>query len=134
MLFHIDAAKKEDALLCTSFFFLSDIEPLLEAINTSASVYKLLLSGIERMAFGTDINLHLFLCGPGLKCFTAYAANDAFAVLGMNVFLHCCFTSFAYAMAFNRRRYNTITPSDLQQLFSILLCFLRQSGSLQQLR
>ena len=115
-------AKKRRTFVRLSFF-LFDIEALLEAINTSASVNKLLLSGIERMAFGTDINLHLFLCGPGLKCFTAYAANDAFAVLGMNVFLHCCFTSFAYAMAFNRKRYNTITLNDLQQLFSILLCF-----------
>ena len=76
-----------------------NIEPLLEAINTSTSVYQLLLAGIERMAFGADIHLHLFLCGAGFKCFTAYAANDTFAVLGMNVFLHCCFTSFAYAMA-----------------------------------
>ena len=79
------------------------IETLLEAINTSASVYELLLAGVERMALGADINLHLFLCGPGLKCFTAYAANDAFAVLGMDVFLHCCFTSFAYAMALNAK-------------------------------
>ena len=76
-----------------------NIEPLLEAINTSASVYQLLLAGIERRALGADIHLHLFLRGAGFKCFTAYAANDTFAVLGMNVFLHCCFTSFAYAMA-----------------------------------
>jgi hypothetical protein len=55
------------------------------------------------MALGADINLHLFLRGAGLKCFTAYAANDAFAVLGMDVFLHCCFTSFAYAMALNAK-------------------------------
>ena len=74
-------------------------ETLLEAINTSASVNELLLAGIERMALGTDINLHLFLGRTGFECFTAYAANDAFAVLGMDLFLHCCFTSFAYAMA-----------------------------------
>ena len=79
------------------------IEALLEAINTSASVNQLLLAGIERMALGADINLHLFLRGTGLECFTAYAANDAFAVLGMDVFLHCCFTSFAYAMASNAK-------------------------------
>ena len=84
-------------------FLLFHIEALLEAINTSASVYKLLLAGVERMALGADINLHLFLCGTGLECFTAYAANDAFAVLGMDVFLHCCFTSFAYAMASNAK-------------------------------
>ena len=40
------------------------------------------------MALGADIYFHLFLCGAGLKCLTAYAANNAFAVLGMDVFLH----------------------------------------------
>ena len=109
--------KKRRPQQCAPFIFLFHIETLLEAINTSASVNELLLSGIERMAFGTDINFHLFLCGTGLKCFTAYAANDAFAVLGMDVFLHCCFTSFAYAMAFNRKKYNTILKNDLQHFF-----------------
>jgi len=94
-----------------------NIEPLLEAINTSASVYQLLFAGIERMALGADIHFHLFLRGAGFKCFTAYAANDTFAVLGMNVFLHCCFTSFAYAMAVNRKRYNIIIVRLLQSFF-----------------
>ena len=96
------------------------IEPLLEAINASASVNQLLFTGVERMALGADINLHLFLGGAGLKCFTAYAANDAFAVLGMDVFLHCCFTSFAYAMAIERKMYNTISVSLLQPFFLCL--------------
>ena len=97
------AAKKEKAVQSYALRLLFHIEALLEAINTSASVYQLLLAGVERMAFGADINLHLFLCGTGLKSFTAYAANYAFAVLGMDVFLHCCFTSFAYAMASNAK-------------------------------
>ena len=96
------------------------IEPLLEAINASASVNQLLFTGVERMALGADINLHLFLRGAGLKCFTAYAANDAFAVLGMDVFLHCCFTSFAYAMAVNRKTHININKNRLQPLFSIV--------------
>ena len=82
---------------------LFDVEPLLEAIHTSASVNQLLLPGVERMTFGANIHLHLFLRGTSFKCFTAYAANDAFAVLGMDVFLHFCFTSFAYAMALNAK-------------------------------
>jgi hypothetical protein len=94
--------KKKSAYHSTLFFLL-DIETLLEAINTSASVNQLLLTGVERMALGADINLHLFLGRAGFECFTAYAANDAFAVLGMDVFLHCCFTSFAYAMALNAK-------------------------------
>ena len=76
-----------------------NIEALLEAVNTSARVYQLLFAGVARMALGADINLHLFLRGAGLKSFTAYAANHALTILGMNIFLHCCFTSFAYAMA-----------------------------------
>ena len=78
---------------------LFNIEALLETINTAARVNQLLLAGIERMALGADIHFHLFLCGAGFKCFTAYAANHALTILGMNIFLHCCFTSFAYAMA-----------------------------------
>ena len=78
---------------------LFNIEALLETINTAARVNQLLLAGIERMALGTGIHLHLFLGRAGLKSFTAYAANHALTILGMNIFLHCCFTSFAYAMA-----------------------------------
>ena len=100
--------------LCISF----DIETFLETINTTASIYQLLLAGIERMALGADIHLHLFLRGTGFKCFTAYAANDAFAVLGMDVFLHCCFTSFAYAMAVNRKTHININKNRLQPFFS----------------
>jgi len=76
-----------------------NIEALLETIYPSARVNKLLLAGIEGMAFGTDIHLHFFLGRSGFKSFTAYAANHALTILGMNIFLHCCFTSFAYAMA-----------------------------------
>ena len=111
------SVKKKRPYCLYGLHLLFHIEPLLEAINTSASINQLLLSGVERMALGADINLHLFLGGAGLKCFTAYAANDAFAVLGMDVFLHCCFTSFAYAMAFEREKYNTITGIELQLFF-----------------
>ena len=76
-----------------------NIEALLEAIHTAARVNQLLLAGVERMALGANIHLHLFLGRSGLKSFTAYAANHALTILGMNIFLHCCFTSFAYAMA-----------------------------------
>ena len=102
--------------LCISF----DIETFLETINTTASINQLLLAGIEGMALGADIHFHFFLCGTRLKSFTAYAANHTLAVLGMDVFLHCCFTSFAYAMAVNRKTYLTIIVDRLQVFF---LCF-----------
>ena len=78
---------------------LFNVEALLETVNTAARVNELLLAGVERMALGADIHLHLFLGRAGFKSFTAYAANYALTILGMNIFLHCCFTSFAYAMA-----------------------------------
>ena len=74
-------------------------ETLFEAIHASTRINQLLLARVERMALGADIHLQLFLRGAGLEGLTAYAANDAFTVLGMDSFLHCCFTSFAYAMA-----------------------------------
>ena len=70
------------------------VEALFETIHTAAGVNQLLLAGIERMALGADINLHLFLGGAGFKSFTAYAANHALSILGMNVFLHCFFHLF----------------------------------------
>ena len=93
-------SKRKDVLyISTSIGNSFNIEALLEAVNTSARVYQLLLAGVERMALGTNIHLHLFLGRSGFKSFTAYAANHALTILGMNIFLHCCFTSFAYAMA-----------------------------------
>jgi len=70
------------------------VETLFETIHTAAGVNQLLLAGIERMALGADINLHLFLGGACFKSFTAYAANHALSILGMNVFLHCFFHLF----------------------------------------
>ena len=102
--------------LCISF----DIETFLETINTTASIYQLLLAGIERMAFGADIHFHFLFRGTRLKSFTAYAANHTLAVLGMDVFLHCCFTSFAYAMAVNRKTHININKNRLQPLFSFV--------------
>jgi len=96
------------------------VETFLEAIDTSASINQLLFARVEGMAFGANINLHFLLGGAGLKRFTAHAANNALAVLGMDVFLHCCFTSFAYAMAVNRKTYLTIIVDRLQVFF---LCF-----------
>ena len=73
---------------------LFNIEALLETVNTAARVNELLLAGVERMALGADIHLHLFLGRAGLKSFTAYAANHALTILGMNIFLHCLFHLF----------------------------------------
>ena len=96
---------------------LFQIETLLEAINTSARINKLLFAGIEGMALGADIHFQFLLGRTGFKRLTAYAANDALAVLGMDLFLHCDFTSFAYAMIgfISRGNYSTIEKEQLQE-------------------
>ena len=77
---------------------LLEAETLLETIDASAGINQLLLAGVEGMALGADIHLQFLLGRTGLKRLTAHAANDALAVVGMDLFLHCDFTSFAYAM------------------------------------
>ncbi len=49
---------------------------LLETINTSAGVNKLLTSGVKGMALGANFNLKLTLNRTGYECFTTCAAYD----------------------------------------------------------
>ena len=58
---------------------------LLELVNTSAGVNKLLLTGEERMALGANFNFHLAaLCGLGRYCFAASATNYALFIIRMD--------------------------------------------------
>lgn len=61
---------------------------LLELINTSAAVNKLLATGIEGVTLGADFNLKLALYRAAFKGFTASTANDAFAIGRMDVLFH----------------------------------------------
>ena len=61
---------------------------LLETVNTSASVHKLLLARKERMALGANFNLELTLDGTALEGLTASATNDALTVIGVDILLH----------------------------------------------
>ena len=56
--------------------------------DTAARVNELLLAGEERVALGADFNLQLLLGRAGGEGLAAYAADDCFAVLGMDAFLH----------------------------------------------
>ena len=104
---------------------LVETEALLETIDTSAGIHQLLLAGVEGMALGADIHSKFLLGRAGFKRLTAHAANDAFAVLGMNFFLHCDFTSFAYAMSGPSRRQNcNMNEAGLQVLFFFIQNFL----------
>ena len=62
---------------------------LLELVHAAAGIHQLLLAGVERVALGADFNAQLLLGGAGCERFTAYAANDRLAILGMDAFLHC---------------------------------------------
>jgi len=59
-----------------------------EFLNTSASLRRLLLSGIERMALGADLNVDLRLRGTGNEFVAAVASYLALIVLGLNALLH----------------------------------------------
>ncbi len=75
---------------------LVEVELLLELINTSACVNKLLFAGEERMAFGTNINLNVILNGLG-NIFSATSTLDSSGlVFGMDTLLHFRFLSFIY--------------------------------------
>lgn len=69
-------------------------ESLIETFHTSAGLNGLLLSGIERMTFGTDFHLEGIglLGGTGLEFSSAGASYVNYLVIGMYFFFHS-FTS-----------------------------------------
>ena len=71
------------------------LKSLLELVNTSACIDKLLLAGEEGVALGTDFNSDLAaLSGLGCNSLAACATDYALFVLGMNSGLHDFNTSF----------------------------------------
>ena len=72
-------------IVCRLF---AQIEALVEAVNTAAGVYQLLLAGKERMALGADFNADLGYVGDSLHSSTASAANHSRAILGMDILFH----------------------------------------------
>ena len=67
---------------------LVEVETLLEAVNTSAGIDKLLFTGEERMALGANFNADILGCGTGGYLVTARAADSSFLVLGMQILFH----------------------------------------------
>ena len=61
---------------------------LVETVNTSTGVNKLLLAGVERVTLGANFNLELTLDGTALEGLTASATNDALTVIGVDILLH----------------------------------------------
>ena len=61
---------------------------LVETVNTSTGVNKLLLAGVEGMALRADFNLDVLLCGTGCENVATGTADRSLFVLGMDTFLH----------------------------------------------
>ena len=87
--------KRSQTCASRLLFCRSDTETLLEAIDTAAAVHQLLLAGVERVTLGADFDTQLRFGGTRLERRAAHAADDAFVVLGMDLFFHAIFTSFA---------------------------------------
>ncbi len=87
---HKVTPKKKAAQTCTAFclFLCVQIESSVEAIHTPAGIYKLLLAGEERMAFGTNVHAQLRFRGAGLKFIAAGAFHSRGFVFGMNTLFH----------------------------------------------
>ena len=66
----------------------SATELLVELVNTSAGVHKLLFAGEERMALGADINVNIILGGLGLIYSSASANDNGILIFGMDIRLH----------------------------------------------
>ena len=70
------------------FALLIEIETLLEAVNTSAGINKLLLTGVERMALGANFHLDVLLGRLCLDHVAAVAGDGRLVQYGMDVLFH----------------------------------------------
>ena len=80
------------------FILLVQIETLLEAINTSAGVYQLLLAREEGVALGANVNDDVLLGGAGLNDIAASATNGRLLIIGMDALLHVVSPLSGYAL------------------------------------
>ncbi len=68
---------------------LSALQTLLELINTSAGINKLLLTGKERMTLRANFNAdHAALGGTGGNFLAASALDYSFTIIGMDSVFH----------------------------------------------
>lgn len=67
---------------------LAEIIALLESVNASAAVNKLLLAGKERVALRADFDLDIGLCGTRFDYVSASALNRGRLICGMNSLFH----------------------------------------------
>ena len=80
------------------FALLVQIEALLEAINTSAGIYQLLLTGEERVTLRANVNDDVLLGGASLNDIAASATNGRLLIIGMDALLHVVSPLSGYAL------------------------------------
>ena len=67
---------------------LLEVVSLFETVHAAAGINQLLFPRKERMAFGANIYLKLFLDGTRYKSFAASTFYRTFTILGMYSFFH----------------------------------------------
>ena len=90
---------------------LVQVESSLEAVNTSAGINELLLTGKERVALGADFYRDILLGGSGLIYSTTSTANGSRLVIRMDSFLHLRFTSFRISLTVIEIYYHNTRPN-----------------------
>ena len=78
--------KKAEPMPC--LFFLLHSKLLIELINSTLSGSSLLVSGVERMALGTDFHVNLRLCWTCHEGVSTVAGYGCLIVAWMNSFSH----------------------------------------------
>ncbi len=100
-------------------------QSLLELVNSSAGINKLLLTGKEGMALGADFNSH-FSAFSGLSCYglAASTLDRHFFVIGMNSGLHFIYTSFRTDI--HNALYYITNFLKMQEIFEKYFCFFEK--------
>ena len=104
---------------------------LVETVNTSTGVNKLLLAGVERVTLGANFNLDVLFGRTSLNNCTTRASDSSLFVLGMDTFLHEFHLSHQISVKrqtalplVQTLEYNSICKRVLQVLF--LFCLQRR--------
>ena len=90
---------------------LVQVESSLEAVNTSAGINELLLTGKERVALGADFYRDILLGGSGLIYSATSTTNGSRLVIRMDSFLHLRFTSFRISLTVIEIYYHNTRPN-----------------------
>ena len=89
-------------------------------INTSACLSSLLLSCVERMAFGTDFYVDILLCGSCYKCVSAVAGYSCLIVIRMDSFSHDFHLSVSHSIFYSHE----FDEFSIKQLIDYIMSYL----------